>query len=74
MIKDPLGTEIRPTLHVPFRDYDELLKENKRLRDAFHEYGCHTESCGKMFWEDPNVNCTCGFDATRLALDTARGA
>lgn len=34
MIKDPMGAEIRPTLHVPFRDYDELLKENKRLREA----------------------------------------
>lgn len=34
MITDATGAEIRPTLHVPFRDYQALLDENKRLRAA----------------------------------------
>lgn len=34
MTVDATGAGILPTLHVPFRDYDELLKENKRLREA----------------------------------------
>ena len=80
--------EIRPTLHVPFRDYDELLKENKRLLALVRQQNREKGDSFNEWWKRYRLAVqaqSCGTISTEaarriwdaayeLALDTERGS